>query len=112
MIDYNNKRFKPFSISEQSEITSDTIFLYKQNENILTSTYSGAAIKLGHLIGLVDENGAINMSYHQINKNGELMTGTCISKPKVGPDGKITLYESWQWTSGNKSNGTSILKEI
>ena len=112
MIDYNNKRFIPISSTGNSEVTSDTIFIYRQKGNVLTSTYKGETIIEGHLIGLVSTNGVINMRYHQINKNGELMTGTCISKPKVGSDGKITLYESWQWTSGDKSEGTSILKEI
>ena len=46
------------------------------------------------------------------NKNGELMTGICISKPEIDSIGKIKLFESWEWTSGDKSKGTSILKEI
>lgn len=40
------------------------------------------------------------------------MTGICSSKPKITKDGKIRLYETWQWTSGNKSKGTSILEEL
>lgn len=112
MIDYNNKRFKPVSSSENSEIASDTVFLYKQNGNILTSSYRGGNIVEGHLIGLVDDDGTINMRYHQINKNGELMTGVCISKPEISADGKIKLYESWQWTSGDHSKGNSILEEM
>ncbi|WP_298555810.1 n-acetylglutamate synthase [uncultured Algibacter sp.] len=112
MINYNNKSFRLISSTENSETSSDTIFHYKQNGNILTSTYKGGSIIEGHLIGLVDEDGTINMSYHQINTNGELMTGTCISKPKIDSDGKITLYENWKWTSGNKSKGTSVLEEI
>ena len=52
------------------------------------------------------------MRYHQINKKGELMTGTCKSKPVVLPNEKIKLIEDWQWTSGNKSEGKSILEEI
>lgn len=112
MVNYNNKSFRPISTSENSETTSDTIFVYKQNGAVLTSTYKGGSIIEGHLIGLVDENGIINMRYHQINKNGELMTGICTSKPKMNSNGKIKLYESWEWTSGDKSKGTSILEEI
>ena len=112
MINYNNKKFKPVSSSENSETTSETIFIYKQNQNIITSTYKGGNIIKGHLIGLVDTYGNINIRYHQINKNGELTTGICVSKPEISSDGKITLYENWQWTSGDKSKGTSILKEL
>ena len=40
------------------------------------------------------------------------MTGKCISKPEVLASGKIRLYETWEWTSGDKSSGESILEEI
>lgn len=112
MINYNNKRFRPISSSENSETTSDTIFLYKQNGNILTSTYKGGNIIEGHLIGLVANDGSITMNYHQINDKGKLMTGNCRSKPEIDSEGKIKLYESWEWTSGDKSKGTSVLEEI
>jgi hypothetical protein len=112
LINYNNKNFRPITSSENSETTSETIFLYKQNGNILTSTYKGGQIVQGHLIGLVDADGVINMRYHQINNKGELMSGICISKPEIDANGKVKLHESWEWTSGDKSKGTSILEEI
>ena len=71
-INYNNKRFSPVQNTENGEITTKTIFKYKQNKNILTSVYSGGQIVSGHLIGLVDENSNIEMSYHKVNTNGEI----------------------------------------
>jgi hypothetical protein len=111
MINYNNKTFRPVSNTENGEISEETIFLYKQDGNILTSNYSGGKICSGHLIGLVDDNGIIEMSYHQVNDRHELMTGICTSTPEILPNGKIRLYEVWQWTSGNKSKGQSIIEE-
>lgn len=111
-MNYNNKIFRPVQNSENGETTEETIFEYKQTDNILTSEYKGAQIIKGHLIGLVDENGNIEMRYHQINKKGELMTGICHSKPELIPGGKIRLYENWKWTSGDQSSGKSILEEI
>lgn len=111
-INYNNRRLKPVKNSENGETTEETIFEYKQDGEILTSKYSGGQIQKGHLIGLVDEKGNIEMRYHQINIKGELMTGKCISKPEVLASGKIRLYETWEWTSGDKSSGESILEEI
>jgi len=35
------------------------------------------------------------MNYHEINKNGELMTGIWMSKPEIDSNGKIKIYESW-----------------
>lgn len=111
MINYNNKIFIPIVNSENGETSSETVFIYKQDGNILTSEYSGGKIIKGHLIGLVDENAAIEMCYHQVNLNGELMTGKCKSQPEILANGKIRLHESWEWTSGDKSKGESIIEE-
>lgn len=111
MIYYNDKIFIPISNTENGETSSETVFHYKQVGNLLTSEYSGGKIKYGHLIGLVDENGNIEMRYHQVNDKGELMTGICYSKPERLPNGKIRLHECWEWTSGDKSEGQSIIEE-
>lgn len=110
-INYNNKIFKPVTNSENGETSDDTIFHYKQNGNILTAEYSGGKIVCGHLIALVDNDGNIDMRYHQVNDKGELMTGICKSRPEILANGKIRLHESWQWTSGDNSKGESIIEE-
>ena len=111
-MNYHNKRFRPIQNSENGETTADTIFEYKQHGNILTSEYSGGEIVTGHLIGLVDEDGSIEMRYHQVNSKGVLMTGVCTSTPEILSNGKIRLHEDWQWTSGDRSAGKSILEEL
>ncbi len=111
MINYNDKKFRPISNTENGETSSDTLFHYKQIGNMLTSEYSGGKIKYGHLIGLVDPLGNIEMCYHQVNEKDELMTGICISKPEILENGKIRLHEYWQWTSGDQSKETSIIEE-
>jgi len=63
-MNYNNKRFRPIKNTDNSETSEETIFNYKQNGNIVTSEYSGGKIISGHLIGLVDEMGVIEMRYH------------------------------------------------
>jgi len=111
-MNYHNKKFRPIQHSENGEVTKETVFEYQQEGEILTSFYSGGPIKKGHLMGIVDENGTIEMRYHQVNSKGELMTGRCFSKPEVMANGKIRLHETWEWTSGDKSKGRSILEEI
>ncbi|MBU1821184.1 MAG: n-acetylglutamate synthase [Bacteroidetes bacterium] len=112
MINYHNKRFRPVQNTANGETSAETIFLYQQEGNILTSEYSGGLIVKGHLIGLVDADGTIDMRYHQVNDRGELMTGRCQSRPEVLPTDKLRLYESWQWTSGDGSAGESVLEEL
>lgn len=110
-MNYNNKVFKPISNTENGETSIETIFHYKQVGNIVTATYSGGKIIQGHLIGLVDSFGNIEMRYHQVNEKNELMTGICKSTPEILANGKIRLHEAWEWTSGDKSTGTSIIEE-
>lgn len=111
-MNYNNRRFSPVANTENGETSAKTIFEYKQNGNILTSQYSGGEIVKGHLIGLVDDQGNIEMRYHQVNKKGGLMTGICFSKPEILENGKIRLHETWEWTSGDLSKGKSVLEEL
>ena len=112
MINYNNRKFKPLINSDSGETSGETIFHYKQSSNILTSEYYGGKIIMGHLIGLVDEKGEIEMRYHHINDEGNLMTGICTSVPELLENGKIRLHENWQWTSGDLSKGQSVLEEV
>lgn len=111
-MNYHNRKFKAIANSDNGEVSNEMIFHYQQVGNVLTCSYKGHKIRAGHLIGLVDANGVIQMSYHQINTSGNLMSGVCTSTPKRMTNGKIRLYEEWQWTSGDYSKGTSILEEI
>lgn len=112
LMNYNGKIFRAVSNTANGETSVETIFHYKQVGNVLTATYSGGRILTGHLLGLVDEAGRLDFRYHQINTSGDLMTGQCQSVPEQLPNGKIRLYETWQWTSGDHSSGTSIVDEI
>ena len=111
-VNYKNKSFRPISNSENGETSNETVFVYRQEGNVLTSEYAGGNIKQGHLIGLVDEHGIIDMRYHQVNNKGELMTGVCKSIPEIMENGKIRLHETWKWTSGDYSEGQSLFEEV
>ncbi len=111
-INYNNKKFRALVNSDNGEVDAALVFNYQQNGNILTCTYNGEKIIQGHLLGIVANDGSINMRYHQINIHQQIMTGICTSTPEIMPDGKIKLHEDWQWTSGDLSAGNSVLIEI
>ncbi|HRF82241.1 MAG TPA: n-acetylglutamate synthase [Flavobacteriales bacterium] len=112
MIDYSDRRFVPVSNSANGEVSPEVVFHYKQTGRIVTCTYAGGRIVSGQLIALVDDAGRLDMRYHQVNDRGELMTGVCHSTPEVLADGRIRLHEVWRWTSGDGSNGNSVLEEL
>lgn len=110
-INYDGKIFAPLSNTENGETSSNTLFYYRQEHNVLTADYSGGQIVKGHLIGLVADDGSIDMRYHQVNVQGQIMTGRCHSTPEIMPNGSIRLHETWSWTSGDLSSGSSVLEE-
>lgn len=112
MISYNGRKFRAIANTENGETSAETIFEYRQQGNIVTSEYAGGKIRSGHLIALVAADGTLDMRYHQVNERGELMTGMCRSVPEVMANGKIRLHETWQWTSGDGSRGSSVIEEI
>jgi hypothetical protein len=112
MINYDGKVFRPVQNTENGETDAETIFQYRQNGAIVTAEYQGGNIVYGHLVALVDSEGKLDMRYHQVNRAGELMTGVCRSTPEILPDGKIRLHERWRWTSGDLSEGSSLVEEL
>lgn len=111
-INYQDRVFRALSNSENGLVDEEMFFHYQQEGDVLSCIYKGEKILKGQLLGLVDESGVIDMRYHQISKEGELLTGYCRSTPEILEDGRIRLHEVWQWTSGDLSEGNSILEEI
>ncbi len=111
-MNYNGRKFKALHNSENGEVDSHLIFTYHQIGKILHCKYSGENIVHGQLLGTVDEKGVISMAYQQINRLGELRTGLCLSSPHLNAEGLLEMHEEWQWTSGDKSKGSSVLIEV
>jgi len=109
---YNNRRFAGVSNSETGEVSSETVFHYHQQDDIVWARYEGGSIRFGTLVAVVDATGCLDMRYQHVNEAGELCTGKCFSTPEVLPDGRYRLHESWQWTSGDLSTGSSIVEEL
>jgi hypothetical protein len=110
-INLNNKKFQSLSNSDTGEVSGETIFYYAQNGEIISANYAGGDIVQGQLIGKMFEDGHLEFAYQHINKNKEIMTGKCVSYPKLNEDKKIILEEFWQWTCKDNSKGQSVLME-
>ena len=111
-INYDKRVFKSVSNSESGEVSSETIFYYHQENDLVRAEYAGGEIVFGQLIATVSADGSLDMRYQHLNKKGELMTGKCVSTPETTSGGKIRLHEKWQWTSGDFSSGESVIEEV
>ncbi len=111
-INYDNRLFAPHTTSANGEANAATVFHYRQRGRVVWATYTGGGIEFGTLTAIADDYGRLDMRYIHVNANGELMTGRCLSTPEVLPDGRLRLYEKWQWTCGDESAGESIIEEV
>ena len=112
MINYNGRLFRPVETAESGEAGSETLFHYYQSGSVVWAEYSGGEVLRGHLIAVAAPDGSLDMRYHHINQSGDLKTGVCHSTPELLADGRLILNESWEWTSGDRSSGSSRLAEI
>jgi len=111
-IDYEGRVFRSLSNSDNGEVSAATHFHYHQQERVVWAAYGGGDIALGTLIAKVNEDDSLDMRYQHLNVRGEFMSGECHSIPEVLPDGRIRLHEKWQWTTGDRSRGESVIEEV
>lgn len=111
-INFNNKLFSSISNTNNGEVSSETLFKYHQNGDIIWAEYNGGDIVKGFLIGLCDDKNNLHFTYQHINENNEIRTGRCMSTPEILPNGKIRMFEQWKWTNGDNSTGESIIEEV
>lgn len=93
------------------DVDQETLFFYHQKDEYLWGHYEGGNVNTGILIGKVLPDYSLEFDYCHYDLQGIFKKGRCHSRPSLD-DGQITLHERWEWTDGEKGEGTSILKEI
>jgi len=111
-VNYDGRIFRGASNTDNGEVGTDTVFFYHQRGTLLFGEYHGGDVVAGQLLGAVAEDGVLDFCYHHVNTEGTLMAGRCRSSPRQNGDGLLELDESWQWLTGDRSAGTSVVTEI
>lgn len=108
---FDNKRFALIQNSESGQVDSETVFEYKQQDNLVTADYYGGTIKYGKIIAdlKVDE---LNMLYQCLTIDNQLKAGKAIAKISMTDKGKIKLSLNWEWLTNGNENGVSEYTEI
>ena len=109
---YDGKTFRSLSNTANGQVGAETIFHYHQDGHIVWAEYSGGSIIRGTIIATVGQGDVLDMRYHHVDNQGELMTGKCLSTPKKLEDGRLQMQEKWEWTSGDCSTGESLIEEV
>lgn len=107
----HNRRMRPSMNTINGEVSEETLFEYYQDGDIIWGTYGGGQVVRGVLLGRMNRNGNIAFQYMQHSKDGGIYTGTSKSTTEFLNDGRIVLYEDWEWTGNRSGGGRSVIEE-
>ena len=107
----NNKRFKAIE-NDSGLSSSETIFTYKQNGNLITGKYKGGEIEFGNIVGAFIPPKTIKLLFQCKTKNNALLSGKSKGIIQKSSDGKLGISFTWLWVSGAEGSGNSYHEEI
>ncbi|MEA9412672.1 hypothetical protein [Flavobacterium sp. PL02] len=113
MIDFNfnNKKFALIQNSDNGQVNTETIFNYKQDDNLVTADYFGGTIRYGKIIAEL-KGDELNMLYQCLTTDNQLKAGKAIAKIELTENNKIKLSLNWEWLTNGNDKGKSEYIEI
>ena len=108
----DGRAFSLLSNSADGEVSSDVIFKYRQNDNLITGDYHGGTIAHGDIVARFTSNTRLAMLYQCITNDGELKAGEANAEVSRLNDGLLRLELQWKWLTGGLQQGFSEYIEI
>ncbi|QVM98725.1 hypothetical protein JYG36_11380 [Pseudomonas sp. SORT22] len=107
----HNRRFAVAN-NAQGLSGTGTLFHYQVEGTAISSTYQGGRIRVGHQVGRATGADTIELLFHCLTTEGELLSGW--SRGTIGVDdaGRTTLSFVWGWLSGASGGGESSYVEV
>ncbi|WP_249584279.1 hypothetical protein [Pseudomonas viridiflava] len=107
----NNRRFTVAG-NTHGLSGAGTVFHYHVEDDAIWGTYQGGRIRMGNQVGRVTGADTIELLYHCLTTDGEILAGW--SRGTVGVDhaGRTTLSFVWGWLSGATGGGESSYVEL
>jgi hypothetical protein len=109
--DFDNKTFRIVrNDGPGTEVTTETVFHYRQVGNIVHADYFGGGVQVGKLVGIL-EGDTIRHSYIQVNLAGEFNAGHSIVEVRRSAEGRLQMIDRWEWES-KTGQGLAVFEEI
>jgi len=105
-INFNDKTFRLLNNSTNGIANKETVFKYKQVDDLVSGDYFDGTIYLGRILGIV-EGATLNIVYQCVTAEKELKAGKAKAQISFTEKGKMKLNVNWQWLNGDQSKGTS-----
>ena len=108
-----NLSSKKFQLIENHDglASNQTLMTFDSSEYPYKATYHGPNIEFGHAIAY-SVNGALNMFYHSLSKQGDLSAGKAVVTLTKAASGDTEMQLDWQWLTGDLSSGISRWGEV
>lgn len=91
-------------------VNADTIFTFNQEGDVVSASYQGGPIRMGHLIGVVSQ-GLLRFRFAQLGMDGSLHGGASECEIKLTGEGRLRLVEHFKWES-QEGTGINIFEEL
>jgi hypothetical protein len=107
----HDKRFVTTG-NEHGVSGADTVFHYRMDGALITATYRGGRIREGQVIGRAVDEDRVEMLYHCVTTDEELLAGWSRGVVSADAEGRVRLAFEWAWFTGDRSGGTSSYVEL
>lgn len=106
----NGIRMNVVRTAKSGVVNQDTVFVFHQNKDVVTSEYAGGQVIKGFFVGRLD-GATLTFRYCQIDKQGNLDGGVSNCKLSRLPDGRLSMVESFKWESRG-AKGENVFEEL
>ncbi|MFN3358599.1 MAG: hypothetical protein ACK418_21690 [Pseudomonas sp.] len=89
-----------------------TVFHYLVEGDAISSIYQGGRIRLGTQVGRVTGADTLELLFHCLTLDGELLSGWSRGTVAVDKSGRTRLSFVWGWLSGAAGGGESAYLEL
>jgi hypothetical protein len=108
-LDLDLRVFEVVETSPASAISHDTWFEFRERDGVVEASYAGGKIASGRLLGRRDRD-RVTTAYAQLDRDGQLQTGTGILRVDRDSDQRLLLTEDYTWSSG--TTGRNVLRSV
>lgn len=98
--------------ADNGVVNQDTIFIFSQDDDVVTAKYQGGRILQGYLVGKLTAENKLDFSYCQMQLDGKLDNGLSTCQVGKSDNGKLQLVENFEWKSRPGEFGTNIFQEL
>lgn len=105
----NNRTFILMDNSKCGKVDDQTIFKYRQKNNLVTADYSGGSIQEGRIVAQF-RNNRLHMLYNCITSDNELKAGKAMADVTRSREGKLILSLNWAWLETSKTGRSTYIE--